>query len=307
MMAVDKTDYISIIIPTRNNLGDLFDCLQSVSDLNYNKDCIDVIIWDNNSINETKDLLKKFIKSKFKDKVNKIEIIEHNENLGVYTSRDELLKRVNNNVRFIISIDDDVILPPNLLLNLLPLMHQNNTIGIIGPRVVYNDYPIETAHGAGFVNRWLGRYTTKDVQKAIECDYVIGCCMLIRKEMVDTIGGFDRDYYTSHGEVDFCLRAKKKGFKVVYDPDVVVRHRVARGGTRNLERMYYVYRNKLLVIKKNFPVPQKWIALLIYSILWFPKAVFDSIRINKNINYSEIKIISRAMFDGWMNRFGKRI
>ena len=45
----------------------------------------------------------------------------------------------------------------------------------------------------------------------VECDYVIGCCMLIKKKVISDLKGFDRDYYTSHGEVDFCLRAKKKG------------------------------------------------------------------------------------------------
>jgi GT2 family glycosyltransferase len=250
---------------------------------------------------------KEHRQKELKDHFLRIEFFENNSNYGVYTSRDELLKKVSSDAKFVCSIDDDIILPPNLFKGLVPICFKDESIGIIGPRVVYDDYQSETAHGAGFVNWWLGRYTTKDWQAAIECDYVIGCCMLINKQVVDEIGGFDRDYYTSHGEVDFCLRAKKKGFKVVYDPSVIVRHRVDKGGTRNLERLYYVYRNKLLVIKKNWPVPKKWVALFIYSLLWFPKAIIDSLIINKKVNSREIKTIIKSMRDGWSNRFGKRM
>ena len=308
---MNKPNYVayitSIIIPTRENEKDLIDCLSAISQLDNSNNKLDIIIWDNNSSQESKKKVKDYLLKMNTPEYLKLAFIENEENYGVYTSRDELLKRVGGHSQFVLSIDDDVILPPQFLIRFLPLFDRDKSIGVIGPRIVYDDILSETAHGAGFVNKWLGRYTTKDARTVVECDYVIGCCMLIKKEVFDTIGGFDRDYYTSHGEVDFCLRAKNKGFKVLYDPSVVVRHRVDKGGTRNIERLYYVYRNKLLVIKKNFLIPQKWTALFIHFLLWFPKAIIDSIRFNKNLEYEEIKIIIRAMLDGWLNRFGKRI
>lgn len=297
---------LSILIPTRDNVEDLIDCLESIGKLDYPPDRIEIVIWDNNSSQQSKGTLKSYL-DEFKAQTDfKIEFIEFDDNYGVYTSRDELIKRVGSDSEYILSIDDDVILPDRLLKSLLPLFDQDQRVGIVGPRIVYDASPLETSHGAGFVNWWLGRYTIKDAKKAIECDYVIGCCMLIKKQVIDDIGGFDRDYYTSHGEVDFCLRAKKKGFKVIYDPSVVVRHRVEKGGTRSLERLYYVYRNKLLVIKKNWPFPKKWIAQFIYSILWFPKAFFGSLVVNKRLDYPEIVTITEAIIDGWLNRYGKK-
>ena len=130
--------------------------------------------------------------------------------------------------------------------------------------------------------------------------------MLIRKSVIDEIGGFDPDYFTSHGEVDFCLRAKKKGYKIIYYPGVSVRHRVAKGGTRTPDRVYYVYRNKLFVIKKNAPLPQKWISLGLYSLFWLPKAILDSIIRNKRTDSQELKIIFRATMDGWLSKGGRR-
>jgi len=302
-----KKTYISILIPTRNNVLDLIDCINSIMRSDFPLEAIELILWDNNSKQEYKNELKDFIKRLDKPEGLKLQLIEHDENLGVYTTRDELFKFADKKSGFILSLDDDVILPIFILKSLLMHFDSDQHVGVVGPRIVYDDAPDETAHGAGFVNRWFGFYRTKDTEIPVECDYVIGCCMLIRREVIDEIGGFDRDYFTSHGEVDFCLKAKKNGFKVIYDPSVIVRHRVDRGGTRTLERMYYVYRNKLLVIKKNFSVPQKWTALFIYYLFGFPKAIIDSILINRKVNLSEIKIIFKALHNGWFNRFGKRM
>jgi GT2 family glycosyltransferase len=298
---------ITVVIPTRNNAIDLIDCINSLMSLDYDLKNISIIIWDNDSDKKIKERIKDFLNGLRHEKGVDIRLIENDVNLGGFTSRAELFGRIPPASEYVLSLDDDVILPKNLLKDSLRHFSQGKSVGIAGPRIVYDDAPDETAHGDGFINRWFGLYRTGDPDVPVECDYIIGCCMLIGKEVIDEIGGFDRDYFTSHGEVDFCLRAKKEGFKVIYDPIVSVRHRIDRGGTRTLERIYYVYRNKLLVIKRNFPIPQKWIALLIHYFLGFPKAIIDSILINKKVNLGEMKIISKAMYDGWMNRFGKRM
>jgi len=297
--------FISIIIPTRDNDSDLIDCLESIQALDCPSERIEIIIWDNNSSNDSKSRVLNYLKT---SRLNSItDFIEHDDNYGVYTSRDELFNKISQKSDFALSIDDDVILPPLLLQNFITHFQKNHSLGIIGARTVYDDDPSQTAHGAGIINWWKGQYLDIDTQIAIECDYVIGCCMLIKKEVIDTIGGFGRDYYTSHGEVDYCLKAKKRGFTILYCPEVIVRHRVDKGGTRTLERMYYIFRNKLMVIKKNAPLPHKWFLLILYSILWLPKSILDSIRINKRVNIPEIKTIAKAIWDAWLGRVGKRV
>ena len=298
--------YISILIPTRNNANDLIDCLRSIEHLRYPLNRIDIIIWDNNSEPECKTIIKDLILQLRGKHFREIRFIQNNTNFGVYTSRDELLKLVRHDVEYVLSIDDDIILPSELLLELLSAADQDKSIGIVGPRVVFDEHPFQTAHGAGFINWWLGKYYAKDTEAALECDYIIGCCMLIKKSVIDKIDGFDRDYYTSHGEVDFCVKAKQHGLKTLYYPKVAVRHRVERGGTQSLERKYYVFRNKLFVIKKNAPSPQKWIALTLYFLFWPFKSILDSMKSNKHIDFQEIKIILTAVADGWLNKAGKK-
>jgi GT2 family glycosyltransferase len=301
-----QTPWISILVPTRNNENDLLDCLRSIADLDYDHRRIEVIIWDNHSQRDSKHEVKSFLQQALDEKRLQTVFIEHDRNLGAFSSRDELLKLAGSDAEYILSIDDDVILPPSLLKKLLCLAEEDRSIGIIGPKIVYDDAPTETAHGAGFVNWWSARYKVENSGLAKECDYVIGCCMMIRKSVIDRIGGFDRDYYTSHGEVDFCLRARKNGYKVLYCPSIAVRHRVDRGGTHTLERLYYIYRNKLLVIRKNAPFPQKWTAHGLYALFWLPKALVDSWIRRRGINFTEIKTIMKAVVDGWIGRVGKK-
>jgi len=296
---------ISIIIPTLNNIDDLLQCLSSVKDLDYPKNKIEIIIWDNGSKDGSQEKIKKLFQEMAVENYFNLRLVESSENLGVYTARDELIKHIDAKTEYILSLDDDVVLPNTGLSEMLKVFEQLPRAGIVGPRVVYYHHPEETQHGAGLVNLWLGKYSEIDSPRLIECDYVIGCCQLIRKEVADRLQGFDRDYYTSHGEVDFCLRAKKMGYKIFCQPEVVVKHKVDKGGTRTMERLYYLYRNKMFVMKKNANLLQKVTSLSLYSVFWIPKIVVDSIIFNKGFNFNELKAIFKAIFHAMINRTGK--
>jgi hypothetical protein len=301
----DEYPLVSIVIPTLNRKKDIIECLDSIRRLDYPKKHMEVIIWDNGSTDGTQAEINGIFKEMEKDGCKRLKIIQSEENLGVYTSRDELFKRVNTDTDYVLSIDDDVFLPSDSLSILIKYLQDHSNAGIIGPRTVYDSSPKETAHGAGFVNLWIGKYSDVDASSSIECDYVIGCCMLIKKQVVSDLNGFDRDYYTSHGEVDFCLKAKKKGYKIFYDPSVIVRHNVARGGTRTLERIYYIYRNKLMVIRKNASLLQKVASFPLYTIFWIPKMIMDSILFHRGIKLDEWLVMLKAVRHVITNRVGK--
>lgn len=303
---VNKPHFISIVMPTLNRSEDLIRCLGSINKLDYPKKYVEIIVWDNGSTDGTQAEVSQAFKEIEKDEDWKgLNLIQSKENLGVYTSRDELFNSISPETEYVLSLDDDVFLPPDCLNTLLGEFHSDSEIGIVGPRTVYDMRLDMTAHGAGFVNLWIGRYRDIDAGSLMECDYVIGCCMLIKKQVVSDLKGFDRDYYTSHGEVDFCLKAKKKGYKVLYDPRIVVRHNVAMGGTKTLERIYYLYRNKLLVIRKNASLFQKMICFPLYTIFWVPKMILDSMRFHRGIRLDEWLVMFKAARHAIVNRVGK--
>ncbi len=307
MMLKKRTEqpFVSIIIPTLNSKIEIIKCFHSIRRLDYPKKLMEIIIWDNGSTDGTQSEINRIFAEMEMDGWKRLNMIQSKANLGGFTSRDELFKRVDKNADYVLNIDDDVFLPNDTISTLLEVFHRSPEIGIVGPRTVYDMMPGTTAHGAGFVNLWIGRYRDIDASSLIECDYVIGCCMLIKKDVISDLNGLDRDYYTSHGEVDFCLRAKRKGYKIFYDPGIIVRHNVEIGGTKTLERIYYLYRNKLLVIRKNASSLQKMICIPLYAICWVPKMILDSIRFHRGIRLKEWQVMLKAAGHAIINRVGK--
>jgi GT2 family glycosyltransferase len=134
---------------------------------------------------------------------------------------------------------------------------------------------------------------------------VTSCGCLIRKRALDAVGGFDRDYFTSHGDVDLCLKIRARGFAVVYEPGAVIRHRVDRGGTRTPERLYYLYRNKLLLVRKHVPAWWRPVVFAVYAIAWPPRIVAGSLAHPRPQRRRELRAVGLAVLDAFLDRRGK--
>ena len=175
---INEQPFISIVIPTLNSRQDIVKCLHFIRKLNYPKKYLEIIIWDNGSSDGTQAAVNKIFTEMRNEEWKSLTKIQSEHNLGVYTSRDELFKRIDLEVDYVLSLDDDVFLPRDSLTTLLGSLQNNPRAGIIGPRTVYESEQGKTAHGAGFVNLYIGRYSEDDADSLIECDYVIGCCLL---------------------------------------------------------------------------------------------------------------------------------
>lgn len=241
---------ISIFIPTYNDRKDLSDCLESIRGLNYPKQKIQIIIWDNASHDNTVSMVQKRYKEMEKQGWLNLSLIKWHKNEGSYIPYNMALPYFHSETEFILGLDADVELDKNTLSVLIEAA-QDRRIAVVGARSVYFDKPDLTSHGAGFVDRLTARYGEKDAGARIECDYVIGCCWLLNRAVFQEIGRFDPDFYINHWEVDFCLRAKQKGYRIIYEPLAIARHKIPIQCTPTPERIYYLYRNKLLLIKKN--------------------------------------------------------
>lgn len=82
-----------------------------------------------------------------------------------------------------------------------------------------------------------------------------GSAALYRREMLDEIGLFDESFFLYCEDTDLGLRARWAGWECLYVPDAVVKHRYSHSsGKASALKAYYVERNRLFVIFKNFPV-----------------------------------------------------
>jgi len=154
----------------------------------------------------------------------------------------------------------------------------NEKVGICGPIIKHKQ---GFDHG-GWINWFLGRtnhynYSQVKLKKPIARDFVSGACMLIKKSVFDQLGGFDESFFLYFEDVDFCLRAKKAGFKTVLVPQSVINHNTSLGEVKSWRKIKFLLKSNLRFINKWQPryfKPIGWLYLLILSV----KMVLEKIK-----------------------------
>ena len=293
--------FLSVIIHTYNREEVFLYNLRTVLAQDYPDDRFEIILMDDASSDGTWMALSGLAAAGAR---GNLRIIRNEKNLEIVGCRHKLLAELSPKSDLVVLLDDDVSLPVNFLSEISGFMEKYPDIGALGPRVVYAKTPGRTAHEANFVNRVTGFYSSKDASTATDCDWLIACCLTMRADALRGAGGFDPSFVNSHEEVDLCLKMKSLGYRVVYYPGLVVSHDIGEK-KRKIERLYYLYRNKFLVIKKNFRFPWRLTATLANLCLGFPKYILESIIFNKRLVPGEVALITKAVYHGLIGRTGR--
>lgn len=243
--------FISIIIASLNGMHYLNDCLSSISNLDYPKEKLEVILIDDGSQDKTYE----FIKENFSN----IKIIRNRRNRGVAASRNIGIKNAKG--KLIAFLDNDVRVEKNWLFELVKAIEEDREIGICASKLLFKDKP-EILNSTGgvmniYADAWDRGVFEKDRgQYDIERRVFFGCsaAMLVRREVLERIGYFDSRLYI-YEDVDLGWRVNLLGYKVIYVPTSIGYHKL--GGTfqrNNLEGKYILERNKIRIIIKNYEV-----------------------------------------------------
>ena len=143
-------------------------------------------------------------------------------NLGARSATGEIL----------VFLNDDVVPITADWLDRLVAQLQRPEVGVAGAKLLYRSGAIQHAgmvvgmmDGAGHPGRltfrsdlWRWLDYTRDVSA------VTGACLGIRREVFAELGGFDMEFPINYNDVDLCLRARRAGYKVIYDPRALLRH-----------------------------------------------------------------------------------
>jgi GT2 family glycosyltransferase len=298
----DFTPSVSIFIPTYNDERDLSSCLESICHLDYPKNKLEIVIWDNASQDDTIDMVQERYREMTKEGWLNLSLIEHHSNEGSYIPYNLVLPLLSSRTKYILGLDADVEIAPEAPTRMVAAAQQDK-VAVVGARSVYFDKPGLTSHGAGFVNSRTARYSEKDSTGQIECDYVIGCCWLLNRVVLGELGCFDPEYYINHWEVDYCLRAKQRGFRIIYEPQATAKHKIPLAGTPGLDRIYYLYRNKIMLIRKNPEFFKLHLAFPLCFSLSLGRILFSFSWQGKVL---EMKSALLGLFDGLSNKRGEK-
>ena len=210
---------VSIIIPVYNNWALTAACLRSIAD-----DVVsvpyEVIVVDDGSHDRTAVLLLE---------VGGIRVVRSGRNRGHVNAVNSGIAAARG--RFVVLLNNDTVVRPGWLDALVDRAEDDGDIGLVGAKLVHPDGRLQEAGGIVFRNGSSWNYGRGDDPDSPaysfprDVDYCSGACLLVRREILDALGGLDTCYVPAYYEdVDLAFAARKLGYRVVYEPRSVVCH-----------------------------------------------------------------------------------
>jgi len=142
----------------------------------------------------------------------------------------------------------------------------DKNIAAVGPKIIWDVEPprLWGAHGSIIYHQNIIRvegFTCPDIDafsETADVDYVVGCGIMLSRAAIEDVGLLDEAYFAYHEDVDWCYRARKKGYRVVYAPTAVLHHKgsSSTGGGPDSPIVYLSARNSVLFAKKHANVGQ---------------------------------------------------
>ncbi len=109
-------------------------------------------------------------------------------------------------------------------------------------------------------HRGVDEINRREFDKFEKTEFITGCLMLFDKRVIEKVGFWDDGYFLYYEDVDYCIRATKKGIKLYYDPSIVIWHKNAQstGGSGSKLHQKYQQRSRLKFGLKYAPLKTKF-------------------------------------------------
>jgi len=260
---VDKDKIVlSIIIVNYNAKKLLQQCLSSVY-AETKQILFNVWVVDNNSDDSSVAMVRK--------NFPEVKLIKNNENCGFAKANNMAISRIKTD--YFLLLNPDSVARDNAIEKVVKFMDRNPEVGIVGCRVLNEDGSLQLAcrrsiptPGVAFFrlsglsrlfpnSKITAKYNLMylDPNETNEVDAVSGAFLMIRRKVVEEIGLLDERFFMYGEDLDWCLRAKKAGWTVMYYPDAEIIHYKGECSKFNHRRAAFeFYRSMYLFHKKHF-------------------------------------------------------
>jgi GT2 family glycosyltransferase len=166
---------------------------------------------------------------------------------------------------YVFILNSDVEFLEDGMEEVLDYLDAHPDVGVLGPMLLNSDGTVQMScrrfpsmmenavHGfLGEVwpdNPFTKSYQMKDMERnePRDVDWVSGAAMLLRRDAVEKVGGFDERYFMYVEDVDLCWRVKRAGYRVVYHPAFRLVHHIGRASSQQSLRMLYRHHQSMFI------------------------------------------------------------
>lgn len=260
---------ISIVTINYNSTKDTLEFLESVYQTSYQSK--EIIVIDNASRENPKQvILLRFPQVTFIRSETNLGFAGGN-NLGIKDSKGKYLFFLNN----------DTLLPKHFFEPIITFMEAHSEAGMASPKILYPDNKTIQYVGSVGVNPYTGRgrrialleEDKGQFDRCYETDLAHGAALVVPRVVIDKVGPMPDQFFLYYEEHDWCEQIKRAGYKVFYIGDSKIFHKgsVSIGGAHSPLKVYYLTRNRLLFMRRNFRGIQFYCGLIFFIALTVPK------------------------------------
>lgn len=303
----NKEHKIAAVVINWNRKDLTFACLKSLEPIVKSNKNFSIILVDNASKDDSVESFKKFNK-----KYNFFTLIVNKQNRGWAGGHNVgIIHALKQHVSSIFIFANDATVNKNTIKLLEKALFSNENVGIVGPKTYYpreKNKKLVIADAGGLIlkhryfgtNRGQGETDRGQYDKRFQPDYITGSCMLIKREVFEKIGFFDEKLFIYYEDVDFCYRAKKAGFDLLYVPQATIFHHfAATTKVGSPVHNYFTTRNHYLFIEKHAPIQVK-----LRELFRTPKTILELVR-SKDKSRKRYSLL--GIRDYYLRMFGGRV
>lgn len=274
-MSVDQP-LVSIISIDYNQPEVTREMLDSVRRMSYPN--LEVIVVDNAS--------RENLQDEFNRDYPEVIYIRSEENLGFSGGNNLGINASHGEYLFFVNNDTELI--DGCIETLITAFQQNTQLGAISP-LIYHHPDFHQTQGeliqyAGTtpVSPYTARNKTigsgevdqNQFREARETPYTHGAAMMIPRHVIAKVGMMPEVFFLYYEELDWCEKIRKAGYQIYIDPRAKIYHKESVSvGKMSTLKTYYLNRNRVLFIRRNYPAGQQWLFALFLIFITFPKNV----------------------------------
>lgn len=241
-------------------------CIRSLLNLSYEN--VEIILVDNCSTDGSGERLHR----EFPGAV----FIRNEENLGFAEGNNVgIRKALANKADHVVLLNNDTVVEKDFVQPLLQLARSDPMIGVQSCKIFFFSEPGKLWYAGGILNvdtaagihKGMFAPDSDEYSKVEDTGYATGCLMFIARPALEAVGLLDSSFFIYLEDADWCERARRSGYRVVYNPGARLWHKVS--ATTKIDSPFYLYftaRNKILFLRKH---ARRWSIILHLPYLFY--------------------------------------
>lgn len=266
---------VTIITINYNTPQDICDLIESLKENDYKN--LEIIVVDNASKIEGPAL----IAERFPD----VTIIKSDTNVGFAKGNNLGIEHAKG--EYVFFMNSDTVITNGVIQSLVGTFTEYSDIGIVSPKFhIYSEPGTFDYAGCGDINSFTGRslITGRNEKDSGQFDtptvthFCHGGGMMTKKSLIDVFGPIPDQYFLYYEEMEWCENIRNKGYKVFYQPNALVHHKVSSSiGLWSTLKTYYLTRNRILFMKRNKSIIHQFLFFVYLSFISIPKNIISYI------------------------------